>query len=87
MGNSSVIARFNGIVIKMYPLNHYPAHFHVEYGEFKTVFAVEDSSMLAGTLPDNQVKQIRTWAMRHHSELMVNWEKVCVGQYPDRIEE
>jgi len=36
-----IIARFYGILIKMYFKEHGVAHFHAVYGEFNGVFTVE----------------------------------------------
>lgn len=36
-----VITRFYGMVIKMYPNDHVPPHFHVIYNEYNGVFSIE----------------------------------------------
>jgi len=48
-----VIARFYGIVIKMYfsQSEHGVPHFHAVYGEFNGVFAIETLEMIEGDLP------------------------------------
>ena len=47
-----VIARFYGIVIKMYfsQSEHGIPHFHAVYGEFNGVFAIETLEMIEGDL-------------------------------------
>lgn len=48
-----VIARFYGIIIKMYfsQSEHGVPHFHAIYGEFNAVFAIESLEMIEGDLP------------------------------------
>jgi hypothetical protein len=47
-----VIARFYGIVIKMYfsQNEHGVAHFHAVYGDFNGVFNIETLEMMEGDL-------------------------------------
>lgn len=48
-----VIARFYGIVIKMYfsQSEHKIPHFYAVYGEYNGVFEIETLDMLEGDLP------------------------------------
>ena len=48
-----VIARFYGIVIKMYfsQSEHGVPHIHAMYGEFNGVFGIDPFAMLEGDLP------------------------------------
>lgn len=48
-----VIARFYGLIIKMYfsLSEHNPPHFHVLDGEYSGIFAIEDLEMIEGDLP------------------------------------
>ena len=52
-GFMPVIAKFYGILIKMYfsQAEHGVAHFHAIHGEFNAVFAIETLEMLEGDLP------------------------------------
>jgi len=36
------VSRFYGIVIRMYFSDHWPPHFHAEYGEHEAVIGIED---------------------------------------------
>ena len=36
------VSRFYGIVIRMYFADHWPPHFHAEYGEHEAVIGIED---------------------------------------------
>jgi len=45
------IARFYGIVIKIFFGDHPPPHFHVVYGEFNALFDIKTLSMIEGDIP------------------------------------
>ena len=45
------VSRFYGIVIRMYFADHWPPHFHAEYGEHEAVIGIEDLRVIAGNLP------------------------------------
>jgi hypothetical protein len=54
-----VIARFYGILIKMYFREHGLAHFHAIYGEFNGVFNVDTLEMIEGDLPPRAQHLVR----------------------------
>jgi hypothetical protein len=55
-----VIARFYGIIIKMYfsQSEHGIPHFHAVYGEFNAVFNIESLEMIEGDLPSRAQKLV-----------------------------
>ena len=57
-----VIARFYGIVIKMYFNEHGVPHFHAVYGEFNGVFDIQTLEMIEGDLPPRARKLVKDWA-------------------------
>jgi len=69
-----VIARFYGILIKMYFREHGVPHFHAIYGEFNGVFEVDNLKMIEGDLPGRAQKLVLEWAERFHDELRRMWE-------------
>lgn len=46
----SELCRFLGVVITMFGDDHNPPHFHVKYGEYKALIAI-DGSIVKGMLP------------------------------------
>jgi hypothetical protein len=68
-----VIARFYGILIKMYFREHGVAHFHAIYGEFNGVFEVDTLEMIEGDLPGRARKLVLEWAERYRQELRHMW--------------
>lgn len=71
-----VIARFYGIVIKMYfsQSEHGAAHFHAVYGEFNGVFMIETLEMTEGDLPLRAERLVREWASQYREELLWMWQ-------------
>lgn len=79
-----VIARFYGIVVKMYfsRSEHGVPHFHAIYGEFNGVFAIESLDMLEGDLPIRAQRLVKEWAARYQSELRDIWDRQVFKQLP-----
>ena len=71
-----VIARFYGILIKMYFKEHGIPHFHAIYGEYNGVFEIETLKMIEGDIPNRALKMIKEWAEQYQSELLDMW-KTC----------
>lgn len=71
-----VIARFYGMVIKMYFLGseHNPPHIHVVYGEYLGVIDIRTLEMLEGDLPRKAVALVQEWTAAHQAELQEMWE-------------
>ena len=68
-----VIARFYGILIKMYFLEHGVAHFHAIYGEHNGVFTIEPIAMMEGDLPSRAQRLVEEWAGKYRSDLLEMW--------------
>ena len=71
-----IIARFYGMIIKMYfqQSEHNPPHFHVVYGEYVGIIDIQTLEMLEGDLPNKALAMIKEWASEHQAELMKIWE-------------
>ena len=70
-----VIARFYGMVIKMYLLGkeHNPPHFHVIYGEYNCVIDIQSLDVIEGDLPKKGLNLVLEWAHQYQSELLDIW--------------
>jgi len=77
-----VIARFYGIVIKMYFREHGTPHFHALYGEYNGVFNIETLEMMAGDLPRRAQKMIREWAQLYQNDLLNMWNTQGFNKLP-----
>ena len=68
------IARFYGIIIKLFFGDHPPPHFHAVYGEYVALFNIETLEMIEGDLPVRARKLVVEWASAYQSELKSMWE-------------
>jgi hypothetical protein len=68
------LCRFYGIIIRMYPTDHPPPHFHAEYGEYEALIAIADGEIIAGSLPARAFHLVKDWAGLHRDELEDLWQ-------------
>lgn len=69
------IARFYGIIIKLFFGDHPPPHFHAVYGEHLGLFNIETLEMIEGDLPTRAKKLVIEWASLNQNELMKIWNE------------
>ncbi len=79
------ISSFYGILIRMFFDDHDPAHFHVEYAEYKAVVAIESLNVIRGRLPRRAQELVLEWARLHQQDLMEDWELCRSKQSPKKI--
>lgn len=78
------IARFYGIVIKMFfkPKEHEPSHIHALYGEYVGEFNILTGDMLVGDLPLKAQAMVKEWLSIHSAELQNMWENQQIKKLP-----
>jgi len=69
------IARFYGIVIKLFFGDHPPPHFHAVYGEYVGLFDINTLEMIEGDLPKRAKKLVIEWATKNQNGLLEMWDK------------
>ncbi len=71
-----VIARFNGIVIKMYlrQKEHNPPHIHAICGDNIGMFSIPDGLMFEGDLGKKEQRLVQTFIEIYRKELLHMWE-------------
>lgn len=71
-----VLARFYGMVVKMYLLGkeHNPPHVHILYGEYNAVIDVQTLTVIEGDLPGRGIALAREWTEKYRDELLEIWE-------------
>ena len=79
-----VIARFYGLVIKMYfsQSEHGIPHFHAIYAERNGVFDIQTLEMIEGDLPMRSQRMVKEWAAQYQQELLHMWETNEFRQLP-----
>jgi hypothetical protein len=83
-GGMPVIARFYGIIIKMYfsQSEHGVPHFHAIYGDCNGVFAIESLEMIEGDLPLRSQRLVKEWATQYQNDLSRMWRSNEFRQLP-----
>ena len=78
------IARFYGIVIKMFfkPKEHEPSHIHALYGEYVGEFNILTKEMIVGDLPRKAQELVVEWLSEHQKELQNMWDSQRVWKLP-----
>lgn len=71
-----VIARFYGIVIKMYfsQSEHNPPHIHAVYGEYVGAIDIQTLQMLEGDLPQKALALVQEWMTLNQEQLLQIWK-------------
>jgi hypothetical protein len=67
------IARFYGIIVKLFFGDHPPPHFHAIYGEHNAIFTIETLEVIEGDLPVRARKLVVEWATLYQTELADIW--------------
>ena len=70
-----VIARFYGLIVKMYfqQAEHNPPHFHAVYGEYVGAIDIDTLEMIEGDLPPKALSLVKEWAEKHKEDLLKIW--------------
>jgi hypothetical protein len=81
----ATVARFDGIKIQFYWDEHPPAHFHVEYGEYRAQVAIDSLKIIKGYIPSAQFGKVKTWARSRKSRLFDAWMRCQSDLHPGKI--
>ncbi len=76
------IARFYGIVIKLFFGDHPPPHFHAVYGEYNALFSIEPLKLIEGDLPERAKKIVLEWANLYQTDLLQMWNTQQLHKLP-----
>ena len=78
------IARFYGIVIKMFfkPKEHEPAHIHALYNEFVGIFDIHTFEMTEGDMPLRAQALVKEWLNEHKQDLLEMWNTQRIVKLP-----
>jgi hypothetical protein len=73
------IARFFGIIIRMYAepgAPHHSSHFHAYYQDEVAVYSIDPIDLIGGSLPRRQQRLVEAWAELHQ----IDFEPVLAGE-------
>jgi len=80
------IARFFGIIVRMFYDDHNPPHLHAEYQGGKALVDF-DGNVLGGDLGSRTaLRLLREWIDLHPAELMADWELARAGAEIKKID-
>jgi hypothetical protein len=82
------IARFFGIIIRMYAeagIPHHCPHFHAYYQNHIAIYSIDTLERINGSLPHKEQRIVEAWAELHQGELLENWERLQSGRLPYKI--
>ena len=80
------VSRFYGIAVRMYFADHWPPHFHAEYGKHEALIGIEDLRVIAGSLPARAFGLVQEWAVILQTELAALWLRTRQSQPLSKIE-
>ncbi len=80
------VARFHGIIIRMYYDDRHQPHFHAYYGGYAALFSIEPPALYEGAMPRRQQHIILGWAEVHQQALWENWQRAQAQQPVLKIE-
>jgi Domain of unknown function (DUF4160) len=69
------ISRFYGIVIRMYPADHNPPHFHAFYAEHMAMVDIRTGAVISGGLPPRAIGLVSEWTSIHRDGLLDLWAR------------
>ena len=71
-----VLARFYGIVIRMYYVQseHNPPHIHALYGDDMAAISIQTKEVMDGYLPPKALSMVQEWITIHQKDLLHIWE-------------
>ncbi len=81
----ATVARVDGIKIQFYWDDHPPAHFHVEYAEYRAQVAIDNLQIIKGYIPAAQFQKVKTWAKSRKSQLHAAWMQCLSDLHPGKI--
>ena len=75
-----VISRFYGIVIRMWFIRPFVAHFHAFYQDCELVVGIHPLKILQGDAPRRVRAMVMEWATQHQPELIEAWSRLGQAQ-------
>ena len=71
------IARLDGVLIRMFPGDHHPPHFHVwTAGNGEALILIGDLSVARGSLRKHELELARAWAADNMTFLNSEWDRL-----------
>ncbi len=75
-----VISKFYGIVIRMWFIRPFVAHFHAFYGDCELMVGINPLTIIQGDAPHRVRSMVMEWATEHQRELLEDWSRLGRAQ-------
>lgn len=75
-GSMPTYAFIGRLRIRMYPNDHDPPHFHILTPDHAVAVALEDLRILAGQIPERDLRVGLAWARQNLEILKSEWERL-----------
>jgi hypothetical protein len=79
------LARFYGIIIRMFYNDHAPPHFHAVYAGQQVQINIATLQVMHGSMRARALEMTLEWAAQHRVELQEAWNRASQNQTPDKI--
>jgi hypothetical protein len=80
-----LLARFYGILVRVWWSDHPPPHIHVYYAEHQASISIETLEILTGQLPRRVKVLVLEWTMQHRDDLRAAWAAAQRREPPGQI--
>ena len=77
-----VIAKFCGIVIRLWCIQPFGVRLHAFHGDSELVITLPTLKIIQGDAPASVRAMVLEWARRHYRELLADTQLVLRGQRP-----
>lgn len=81
-----VLSKFYGIVIRMWFIQPFTAHFHAFYQDNELVVGINPVAILQGSAPRRVCDMVLEWATQHQRELSEAWRHLGRAQTVEPIQ-
>jgi hypothetical protein len=71
----SKLHQIGKIIIRVYPNDHLPPHFHAVAPDFEALIEIETMAVLRGSLPRSVRRAVMTWAIRNRAKIAAEWTR------------
>lgn len=77
MNAMPVIQRFANCLVRMYPRDHSPPHFHIVMNDGREAWArIDTTEIIHGKLTRREVAAVLDWAVSHRAYLAAKFEEL-----------
>ncbi len=79
------LARFFGLIVRLYYREHGVPHIHVIAGDDEAAISLVDGRIIEGSLPAPAFRLVMEWIYEHHQELREAWVMAQSGKRPKKV--